>query len=96
MIGGWVLVSFKPKRYVCTNDECGHYISRLRKGITKRKARYILFDGVLDENSFVKISCPNCRKMYLYGVTAKKEESVDPEPINLLELLREMNIAKQT
>jgi len=66
-----------------------------RKGRRKNRAKYILFDGFLDENSWVRISCPHCRTMYHLGITTEKNDKVDTEPINPIELLKSIGAPKE-
>lgn len=87
------------ERYFCTADDCGHYVSRFRKGMKGRKARRILCDAILPEGAGIKISCPDCRSMYLIGLVKPKEEVIDHTPIDALELLKGLDMrkfAKQT
>jgi len=57
----------------------------IRKGRRGKKARYILCDGIIGDDSYIRVSCPHCRNMYYFGVKEKpKVDTAEPSPLDLL------------
>jgi uncharacterized protein with PIN domain len=82
----------KLKAYHCMNNKCGVYLSRLKKGVKKRKdidLRWIILRAHLEPGSFVeKTYCPNCKWELKIGLEEAVEEIIDNPQVSVLDLLR--------